>query len=232
MTNSDVGEAAFFRYSQKSFNTYRAAQTKEIPSSYKSFGPAEWRLKWSEQNGRSLCKPHHRTSNVSLKLSELLQGDFKFQHVDSCNETVPIAEFYSQAGDKSTSDVAFSYISESNDFHKAKIRFWISVRSSNLEISLAASEAYHKVMLGVWSVCRIYDVGFQEPLEAVEQSCEGIIAGVNTVLYDPPYNTRQIAELANSEHDQLRLKDMSVLVHLLWPVMDLKRHEHMFCSTL
>lgn len=66
-------------------------------------------------------------------------------------------------------------------------------------------------VLGTWYVCYIYDVPFQELLNAVEQTGDIIARGVDAILYDPPYNTQQIADYANSEHNQLVPEDTNIL---------------------
>lgn len=38
---------------------------------------------------------------------------------------------------------------------------------------------------------------------------------------EQPYNSRQIAELSNSEHDGISLQDMGYVVELLFPLIEL-----------
>lgn len=82
------------------------------------------------------------------------------------------------------------------------------------------------------SVCLVYDVPFKGPLEAEEQSGEDKFEGVQAVMCNPPYSTCRIAELSNSQHDGLRLQDMSHIVEAHSEVMYVGVHEHLFCSTL
>lgn len=44
---------------------------------------------------------------------------------------------------------------------------WVPI-SSIIDLSLAAREAYTIVLVAVWSVCRIYDIPFQELLKVLE----------------------------------------------------------------
>lgn len=97
---------------------------------------------------------------------------------------------------------------------------------------MAAKEACQRLLVGVKSVCKIYDVPFQEHLDAVQQSREKITEGADTALCDHPYNTYRIAESGSSDYDRLVLKDMSFLVDLLSVIIYLGTHVQIVCFAL
>lgn len=66
----------------------------------------------------------------------------------------------------------------------------------------------------------------------VDQFREGITEGVDAFLCYTRYNTRMVVEITDSKHDQLRLKDMRVIVDVLLKVMDLEEYGNRSCSVL
>lgn len=72
----------------------------------------------------------------------------------------------------------------------------------------------------------------QELLDAVELSSEEITEGIDAVLCNPPYNTFGMAEAARLEHEQLGLKNLEVLVNLLYAMMDRGVHRNIVHSAL
>lgn len=79
-------------------------------------------------------------------------------------------------------------------------------------------------------VCKVYDDPFQNLLEAMEQSGEDTGKGVHHVIWDPPYNTRQIAELSNLELNKVDIQNMVHFFEFLSAFTDLGVHDHMFRS--
>lgn len=69
-------------------------------------------------------------------------------------------------------------------------------------------------------------------IRALEHSDNHIFKGVQAVMCDPPYSTRQIAEPLNLQHSRLGLQDMRDFVQFLFVLMDLGAHGLLFCSAL
>lgn len=82
------------------------------------------------------------------------------------------------------------------------------------------------------SVCVVYNVPFQDLLEAVEQACEDTSKGGHAVICRPPYNTRRSAELSDSEYDEINRQDMSHFSEFISALMNLGPHGHMFYFAL
>lgn len=51
----------------------------------------------------------------------------------------------------------------------------------------------------------MHDDSFQGFLEAVEQFRNGVFEGVQVVIWGPLFDTQQIAEVLNSDHNRLSL---------------------------
>lgn len=62
------------------------------------------------------------------------------------------------------------------------------------------------------------------------QSSLDVSEGANAVIFNPLFNARQIAELSNSEHDQLSLQGMSHFVESPSTLTNWGAYVHMFCS--
>lgn len=83
------------------------------------------------------------------------------------------------------------------------------------------------------TVWRIYDVPFQDLLDALEQSREEITGGANAVLFNPPYKIRRIVEFGCSAFTQLSLKAFIARFNRLSVSMKLGAHGHIhFCNTV
>lgn len=101
-----------------------------------------------------------------------------------------MADVYYQQEKKRPNSSSSICQSESNGSHKAKRSYSDDSPSSSPEQSSAAEEGYHKPLVGVKSLCKIYNGPFQELVEAVEQSGGQLTEQVYAVLCDPLYNTR------------------------------------------
>lgn len=75
------------------------------------------------------------------------------------------------------------------------------------------------------SVGIVYDISYQRLLEGVVQSRKDITKSVHTVTCSPPCTSRWMAELSDSEHDQVSLQDMSYSLELLSAMIDLGAHD-------
>lgn len=67
------------------------------------------------------------------------------------------------------------------DFMRPEEVIQKTAQSPNFELSLVAKEAYQKLMAGVKAGCKIYEVLFQELLDAVEHYREEITEPVDAV---------------------------------------------------
>lgn len=103
---------------------------------------------------------------------------------------------------------------------------------SDVEMSSNARTAYDQQQNVMKSVCMVYDVPPEMLLEALEHSDEDTSEGVQAVIWDPMYNTRQTGKLSNLNYNQLNLKDMKNFVQFSSSLVELGVHGHMFCPAL
>lgn len=100
--------------------------------------------------------------------------------------------------------------------------------SSIFELRWAAKLAYQKRLVGVKLVFNIYDVPFQNRLDAVEQYGKKITERFDAAHWNPSYNTPQTAESIISEYDRKGLRSMSIFVEVISVLMDRWAHGHIF----
>lgn len=81
-------------------------------------------------------------------------------------------------------------------------------------------------------MCIIFNIQFQELLDAVEHPSKVITERVYAVLSNHPYIAHQNPGSTYYENDVSYLKDLSLAVDILPMMMNLRRCEHMFCSSL
>lgn len=92
------------------------------------------------------------------------------------------------------------------------------------------------------SICSFHNAEFRELLDEQELTHreslfssvhrESMLAFVNLVLIDPPYNVRRSRHDDNSEYDLLKSEDIAEVVELCARKMRPKGHDHLFCSAL
>lgn len=91
------------------------------------------------------------------------------------------AECYCQHNEAGENNFSSYYRSEWIGFHQVWRRYYCVQPLPKLDISSAAKEIYQSLLLGVTFVWKVFEVQFQEPLDAVLQS--GVeTAGVDEVL--------------------------------------------------
>lgn len=73
---------------------------------------------------------------------------------------------------------------------------------------MSCDEEHEVLKRVIQSVCLIYYVLFLELAKAMKQSRKDLFEEVQSVIWDPEFNTRQIGEQSNLVHYQLFLWDI------------------------
>lgn len=71
---------------------------------------------------------------------------------------------------------------------------------SAFELSSSGRNVNEQLQIAMKYLCTLYEVPVQSLLNAVKQSGEDINEVVHALIFDLPYNSRQIVELSNSEY--------------------------------
>lgn len=82
---------------------------------------------------------------------------------------------------------------------------------SGIELNSAAKKTHDVLKRAMKSVCLLYYVPLQGPLQEMQQSGEDIFEKVRDLICNLPYNSHLIAALLNLEHDSVSLQDISHL---------------------
>lgn len=91
---------------------------------------------------------------------------------------------------------------------------------------------YKKLLAGIKSLYKIYDMPYQELLDAMEQSEEEVLKYDDAFICHLSYNIFHIVGSVSSRNGQLTLKNMTVPVEGLSVVMYLGVHKLMYSSAL
>lgn len=110
--------------------------------------------------------------------------------------------------------------------------FLDQMAENGAELSFAAKTANEVQNWALKSMCLVKDIPLQGLLEVMERSDRGISEGVEGLICDSPFYTRQTAELSDLKQCGLSLHDKGELVLSLLAIMELNTYGHLFSSAV